>query len=29
MITANPDIKEVERDIGKDEFLIIGCDGIW
>lgn len=29
MITAKPDIKEVERDTGKDEFLIIGCDGIW
>ena len=28
MITANPDIKEVnfEKDI---EFIIIGCDGIW
>lgn len=29
MITAHPDIEEVERDISKDEFLIIGCDGIW
>lgn len=29
MITANPDIREVERDLEKDEFIIIGCDGIW
>jgi serine/threonine protein phosphatase PrpC len=29
MITAKPDIKEVERDVEKDEFIIVGCDGIW
>jgi len=28
MITAEPDIKEVTLD-PEDEFLIIGCDGIW
>jgi serine/threonine protein phosphatase PrpC len=29
MITAHPDIEEVARDTEKDEFIIIGCDGIW
>lgn len=29
MITAKPDIKEVQRDVDKDQFIIIGCDGIW
>jgi serine/threonine protein phosphatase PrpC len=29
MITAKPDIKEMDREIEKDEFIIIGCDGIW
>lgn len=28
MITCKPDIKTVERS-NKDEFIIIGCDGIW
>jgi serine/threonine protein phosphatase PrpC len=28
MITCKPDIKKVERD-SKDEFIIVGCDGIW
>ena len=29
MITAHPDIKQVDRDVDNDEFIIIGCDGIW
>lgn len=29
MITANPDVKQVDRDLANDEFIIIGCDGIW
>lgn len=29
MITAHPDIKQVDRDLANDEFIIIGCDGIW
>jgi serine/threonine protein phosphatase PrpC len=28
MITCKPDIKEVSRS-NEDEFIIIGCDGIW
>lgn len=28
MITCKPDIKEVNRS-NDDEFIIIGCDGIW
>lgn len=28
MITCKPDIKEVARS-SDDEFIIIGCDGIW
>ena len=28
MITCKPDIKEIERD-PKDDFILIGCDGIW
>ncbi len=28
MITCKPDIKEVARS-NEDEFIIIGCDGIW
>ena len=28
MITCKPDIREVPRD-SKDEFIIMGCDGIW
>ena len=29
MITCKPDIKELPRDINNDEYIIIGCDGIW
>ena len=29
MITSNPDVKLVSRNKDKDEFIIIGCDGIW
>lgn len=29
MITAHPDVKQVDRDLANDEFIIIGCDGIW
>ena len=28
MITCKPDIK-VEAKSGEDEFIIMGCDGIW
>jgi len=28
MITCKPDIREVAKD-PKDEFIIVGCDGIW
>lgn len=28
MITCKPDIKVVER-TPQDEFIIVGCDGIW
>lgn len=28
MITCKPDIKEVTRS-PDDEFIILGCDGIW
>lgn len=28
MITCKPDIVEVKRE-SDDEFIIIGCDGIW
>lgn len=28
-ITANPDLKVVELDHKNDEFIIMGCDGIW
>ena len=28
MITCKPDIKVVERN-SSDEFIIVGCDGIW
>ena len=28
MITCKPDIREVKRQAG-DEFIILGCDGIW
>lgn len=28
MITCKPDIKVFERHL-EDEFIIIGCDGIW
>ena len=29
MITCKPDIKEVKREGSKDEYIIMGCDGIW
>lgn len=29
MITCKPDVKVFERNLEKDEFIIIGCDGIW
>lgn len=29
MITCKPDVKKVERKKGVDEFILIGCDGIW
>jgi serine/threonine protein phosphatase PrpC len=28
MITSKPDVKVVERHTS-DEFIIVGCDGIW
>ncbi len=28
MITCKPDVKSYERS-AKDEFIIVGCDGIW
>lgn len=28
MITCKPDIKQVARETG-DEFILLGCDGIW
>lgn len=28
-ITANPDIKVVELNPREDDFIIMGCDGIW
>jgi serine/threonine protein phosphatase PrpC len=28
MITCKPDVKVVER-TPQDEFIIVGCDGIW
>ncbi len=29
MITCKPDILELQRSKEKDEFIIMGCDGIW
>lgn len=29
MITCKPDVREFERETSKDEFIIVGCDGIW
>lgn len=29
LITCRPDVTEIPRQIGEDEFIIIGCDGIW
>lgn len=29
MITCKPDIKQFQRAGEKDEFIVIGCDGIW
>lgn len=28
-ITAWPDVKEIDLELEKDEFIIMGCDGIW
>lgn len=28
-ITANPDVKVEKLEPGKDDFIIMGCDGIW
>ena len=28
-ITANPDVKIVEINWKEDDFIIMGCDGIW
>ena len=28
-ITAWPDVKEIDLELAKDEFIIMGCDGIW
>lgn len=28
-ITADPDVKIVDIDWEKDDFIIMGCDGIW
>jgi len=29
MITSCPDVKKEPRNFKEDEFIIIGCDGIW
>ena len=29
LITCKPDVTEISRTPGDDEFIIIGCDGIW
>lgn len=29
MITALPDVKKLEVDPVKDEFIVLACDGIW
>jgi len=29
MITCKPDVKVVPRDKNNDEYIILGCDGIW
>ena len=29
MITCKPDIKSVPRDKKNDNYIILGCDGIW
>merc|ERR1711933_271295 len=29
IVTAFPEVREVEIKAGEDEFLVIGCDGIW
>ena len=29
LIICKPDIKEIPRDQANDEFIIMGCDGIW
>ena len=28
-VTCFPDVLERKRDSGKDEFIIIACDGVW
>lgn len=29
LIICRPDVTEIPRQIGEDEFIIMGCDGIW
>ena len=29
LIICRPDITEIERSKEEDEFIILGCDGIW
>jgi serine/threonine protein phosphatase PrpC len=29
MITCKPDIKKIDRKSESDEFILVGCDGIW
>jgi protein phosphatase 1G len=29
MITALPDIRKLDIDVEKDEFMVLACDGIW
>lgn len=29
LITCKPDVNEIARQPGDDEFIILGCDGIW
>jgi serine/threonine protein phosphatase PrpC len=29
LITCKPDVNEIARQSGDDEFIIMGCDGIW
>lgn len=29
LIICKPDVREIARDSKNDEFIIMGCDGIW